>query len=356
MAVLHFLVPGDWHQPTGGYGYDRCMAHELAALGWIVQAEALGGPWPNPDDDLLSRTDHWLRSLPDNALVLADGLAFGAMPEIAHAHAERLRWVALVHHPLHLETGLSEAQRQRLQQSEARALQVAQSVVVTSAHTVRDVVALGVPESSVTVVEPGTERVLGENARHTPPQRTAAQRPLRLLCVATVTPRKGHAVLLEALDGLRESAWELHNVGSLERSPEHAQRMQALSDSLLLTDRVTWHGEVDDARLRQHYADADLFILPSLHEGFGMVVTEAVAHGLPVVTTDGGALANTLPAGAGLVVPAGKPTALRAALHRILQEPGLLDQFALGARQAALNLPDWPQQAARLSACLQRIS
>lgn len=356
MAVLHFLVPGDWHQPTGGYGYDRRMAQELSALGWTVQAQALDGPWPYPDDDLLSRTDRWLRSLPDGALVLADGLAFGAMPDLAHAHAARLRWVALVHHPLHLETGLNEAQRQRLQQSEARALQVAQSVVVTSAHTVRDVVALGVPESSVTVVEPGTERVLGETARHAPTQRTAAQRRLRLLCVATVTPRKGHAVLLEALDGLRESAWELHNVGSLERAPGYAARLRDLADRLTLSDRVSWHGEVDDASLRQHYADADLFVLPSLHEGFGMVVTEAVAHGLPVVTTDGGALANTLPPGAGLVVPAGNATALRSALHRILKEPGLLGQLAHGARRVALELPDWPQQAARLSACLQRLS
>ncbi|MFN3493713.1 MAG: glycosyltransferase family 4 protein [Hydrogenophaga sp.] len=353
MALLHVLVPGDWHQPTGGYAYDRRMARELAALGWTVHAEQLAGPWPTPDPDLLARTHAWLAALPDHSLVLADGLAFGGMPELARFHAGRLRWAALVHHPLHLETGLDGAGRLHLRDSETRALQWARGVVVTSRHTVRDLVAMGVPEQSIAVVEPGTERVPGPGMP--PPHR--APGPVRLLCVATVTPRKGHAVLLEALADLPmpEQSWELHNVGSLQRDPDHAHRMQTLAAAMPCASQVTWHGEVDDNTLRSHYDHADVLVLPSLHEGFGMVVTEAVAHGLPVVTTDGGALADTLPPGAGLVVPAGNAPALRAALHRVLHDTALRNQLASGARQAALSLPDWPQQAARLSQWLHAL-
>ena len=345
MPTLHFLVPGDWFLPTGGYTYDRRMALALQALGWTVEVAQIGGPWPNPDADLLSRTEHWLQQRPDQSLVLADGLAFGALPELAQRHADRLRWLALVHHPLHLETGLGPAERHRLQASEARALRHARGVVVTSARTVQDVVALGVAEHHVAVVEPGTDRK--PTAGHGPRAREPG--PLRLLCVATVTPRKGHGVLLEALAGLAGSGWELHNVGSLQRDPAHAQRLQALSASSAMAEQVHWHGEVDDDALADHYARSDLFVLPSLYEGFGMVVTEAVAHGLPVIATDGGALASTLPAGAGLTVPAGNADALRDALQRVIHNPDLRQQLAAGARTAAQHLPDWNAQAARLS-------
>lgn len=345
MPTLHFLVPGDWQLPTGGYTYDRRMAGALQALGWEVRAEPISGSWPNPDATLLDRTHQWLQSLAADSLVLADGLAFGAMPGLASAHAHRLRWLALVHHPLHLETGLDDAARQYLRTSETQALQHARGVVVTSHPTVRDVAALGVPAHRIAVVEPGTDPRLNSAVAGQP----VDAGPVRLLCVATVTPRKGHAVLLEALGSLAGGAWELHNVGSLERDPSHARQVMEMASSGPCARQVVWHGEVNDAGLLEHYARADVFVLPSLHEGFGMVVTEAVAHGLPVLTTDGGALADTLPAGAGLCVPAGNPAALRDALDRLINDPALRQQLAAGARAAALKLPDWNAQAARLS-------
>jgi glycosyltransferase involved in cell wall biosynthesis len=174
-----------------------------------------------------------------------------------------------------------------------------------------------------------------------------------LLCVATVTPRKGHAVLLQALAGLTHRDWQLHNVGSLTRDPAHASRVQALASDGEMADRVFWHGEVDAATLHAHYTQADVFVLPSLHEGFGMVVTEAVAHGLPVLATDAGALADTVPRKAGLQVPAGNAAALREALERLISDPGLRTQLAAGARAAALRLPGWTHQATQLGRLLQ---
>jgi len=345
-----FVIPGDWRTPTGGYRYDRRIVLALRKAGWDVDVCALGDGFPWPDAATRADAARQVAALADGKLVVADGLAFGALPELAHRHAARLRWVALVHHPLHLETGLADADRRALREQEQRALQAARRVITTSAATAADVAALGVPADRVAVVEPGTD----------PAPRHAAIRSdtaggLRLLCVATLTPRKGHAVLLEALAVLQDLPWTLHNVGSTGRDPATAARLQAASGALGLAGRVHWHGEVDEATLAAHYAAADLFVLPSFHEGYGMAIAEALAHGVPVVTTTGGALAQTLPAAAGLAVPPGDVPALRAALARLLTDAAARTACAAAARIAAARLPGWTQAAQRFAAVLQGV-
>jgi glycosyltransferase involved in cell wall biosynthesis len=346
------LIPGDWFTPTGGYTYDRRLVLALREAGWAVGVHRLEGRWPAPDAQGLAAASALLDTLADGTLVVADGLAFGALPSLARAHADRLRWVALVHHPLHLETGLDAATRSRLLSSETQALQCARQVVVTSASTASDVAAMGVAPARIAVVEPGTDPV------PRPPESGAASRAgaVRLLCVATLTVRKGHAVLLRALARLGALDWELHNVGSLDRDPDTAARVMALAATPPLAGRVWWHGEVDAAALQTHYAAADLLVLPSLHEGYGMVVAEALAAGLPVLASRAGALAHTVPAGAGLLVPPGDATALQNALARLITEPGLRTQLAAGARAAAGRLPTWAQQAARFAAVLKGVA
>lgn len=361
-----FLVPGDWNLPTGGYTYDRRIVMGLRDAGHTVDVHALAGAWPHPSAADLAAAAHTVAQLPDHSLVVADGLAFGAMASVVAPHAQRLRWVALVHHPLYLETGLSPDQRQQLQQQETQALSYASRVLVTSASTAADVAAMGVAPERIVVVEPGTDPARNENVRANlviqepavSPSSSSPNRPLdrpphqplRLLCVATLTPRKGHSVLLQALAGLTHLNWALHNVGSAERDPDTAALLHA--QAAPMADRVHWHGEVDAPSLQAHYAAADVFVLASLHEGFGMVITEALAHGLPVVSSNAGALANTLPPGAGVQVPAGDVQALRAALAQAIGEPALRAQWAAGARQAAAQLPTWHAQAERFAAAL----
>lgn len=342
-----FLIPGDWSIPTGGYTYDRRLVMALRAVGWGVDVRFVEGSWPHPAAGDLAAAEQAVASLADGTLVVADGLAFGAMAAVVARHRERLRWVALVHHPLHLETGLSDAVRQQLLNNETQALQHARRVVVTSPSTATDVAAMGVPRAQIAVVEPGTDPV---NTRLRP---ALSSGPLRLLCVATLTARKGHALLLQALAGLTHLDWTLHNVGSATRDPDTAAHLRALAAPL--GDRVVWHGEMDAQALQAHYASADVFVLASLHEGFGMVITEALAHGLPVVASDGGALAQTLPADAGLQVPAGEAAPLQAALARVLTDAALRERLGAGARAAAARLPAWPVQADRFAAVLESV-
>lgn len=361
MRHCHLLIPGDWRTPTGGFRYDRRMVESLRARGWSVDLLRIDGAWPLPDEATLAEARRAIAALPDGACVVADGLAFGALGEVVAPHARRLRWVALVHHPLHLETGLDEATARALHGRESEALSHAPWVVVVSEHTARDVVALGVARERITVVEPGNDPVDPANPAlgHGPVDARALARAdtgtgVQLLCVATLTPRKAHAVLLDALSGLLDHNWTLHCVGSAQRDPALAQALQARTARGPLAPRVRWHGELSGAALQARYASADLFVLASLHEGFGMVVNEALAHGLPIVASRAGALARTVPAAAGLRVPPGDVDAWRAALETAITDPVQRGRWAEGARQAARALPSWDQQAERFEAVLRR--
>ena len=343
-----FVVPGDWHTPTGGYRYDRRIAEALREAGWDVELCRLDAGFPWPDASARADAARRIAALPDGTLAVADGLAFGVLPELAAQHARRLRWVALVHHPLHLETGVDAAARDGLREQEGRALAAARQVIVTSAATARDLAHFAVPPPRVAVVEPGTDAA--------PLATGAADGVPNLLCVATLTPRKGHAVLLEALAGLASLDWRLHCVGSLQRDPGTARGLRRSCVELGLGDRVQWHGEVDEATLQRHFAAADLFVLPSYHEGYGMAVAEALARGLPVVATTGGALAQTLPPAAGLQVPPGDVEALCAALRRLIGDPSARAACAAGAREARERLPSWAEAGERFAHVLQGVA
>src|SRR5262249_16826593 len=143
---------------------------------------------------------------------------------------------------------------------------------------------------------------------------------LRLLAVATVTPRKGHLILIEALARLADLDWHLLCVGSLERDPATATAFRQAIARHHLADRVTLAGEWPPERLGAAYRQADCFVLPSFHEGYGMAFAEALAHGLPIVATTGGAISETVPASAGLLVPPGDSAALAAALRRLMSD------------------------------------
>jgi len=341
---ITFLVPGDLASLTGGYGYDRQIIAGLQERGWTVDRVMLGGGFPWPDATVLRQAAAQIAAIPDGSTVVADGLAFGALPELAAMHASRLRWVALVHHPLALEGGLRDRQRRQLFDSERRALAHASAVIVTSAATARALVGYGVAASLLQVVMPGTARAALATGS------AASQGALSLLCVAALIPRKGHALLIEALAGLRDRKWTLHCVGSTTRDAATAGSVRAAIAAQGLEARVHLHGDAD--ALHAFYDQADVFVLPSLHEGYGMVLAEALARGLPVVSSTAGAIADTVPSAAGLLLPPGDGLALHRALARVLDEPGLRAELAAGARAARMRLPSWAQAVEHFAAAL----
>jgi glycosyltransferase involved in cell wall biosynthesis len=292
---LWFLVPGALDTPTGGYRYDRRIMAGLADLGWQVEHRPLDASFPAPTLAALGQAEALLAAIPDQALVVVDGLAFGALSELAEAQRDRLRLVALVHHPLAAETGLSAGLAAALRDTETRALAQTRLILVTSRATARLLRDYGVPDARIQVVEPGTE-----------PPPAALGSPddrLRLLCVGALVPRKGHDLLLRALAGLRDQPWHLDCMGCPDRDPAWAHGLLPLRDALDLGERVTFAGVLSDLDLGRRYAQADLFVLATRFEGYGMVFAEALARGLPILATRYGAAAETIPQEAGILVP-----------------------------------------------------
>ncbi|MGY6553107.1 MAG: glycosyltransferase family 4 protein [Wenzhouxiangella sp.] len=350
--ALSFIVPGDPDQRTGGYLYDRRIAEELRRMGWSVAVMGLAGQFPLADHRASQAMDAALGALNDGAAVVIDGLALGAVPEAVAAHAERLDLSALVHHPLADETGLAEADRAHLLHSERQALSLCRRIIVTSTFTAQRLQALGLSDKAACVVEPGVE------AQALAPVAVArlndASEPdeERLLCVASLTPRKGQDVLVDALANLPRKGWHCRLSGSDQRQPDFAARLKAQIERLNLAASVELAGERDEAQLAADYAWATVCVLPSHYEGYGMVVSEALARGLPMICTSGGALADTLPAGAGLQVPPNNAAALRIAVQRWLSEPKLRRELTGGAARARAALPSWADSARRFSQVL----
>lgn len=336
---VFFAYPGDLDTPTGGYRYDRRLIQELRKLGISVEPLSLGPGFPAADPTARQRAEQALARLPEAATVIIDGLAFGVLDEAAQRLAGRLRLIALCHHPLGFESGLNSVQRDAFIRSERRALACAHAILVTSPYTAKLLGReFGVPPGKITVAVPGTDRSHFTQGNGQPP---------RLLTVGSLTRRKGHDVLIAALAGMRDVPWQARFVGSDAFDPDWAQRLQAEVQQQALTDRIHFTGEVDDPGAE--YLQADLFVLPSRFEGYGMVFSEALAAGLPVIAANAGAVPDVVPETAGILVPPDDSTALRQALRDFLTDQRLRERLQAGARQAAAALPSWADTAATVA-------
>ncbi len=348
MSATPLLVPGDPGQYTGGTLYDVRIARAATNAGQPIEITGLAGRFPDADAAAAVALEAALADRPGGSTVIIDGLALGGLPEVVARHADRLRLVALVHHPLADEYGTDAALAGRLFASERRALTLVRHVVVTSQFTAKRLVsAFGVDPAALVVVEPGVDKT-AEPAQ--PPTGTS-----RLLCVANLIPRKGHVVLVDALSRLTDLDWHCDCLGDTERDPDCSGKVRAAIRRHGLRERVHLLGACPSEQLQKAYRRARVFVLPSYYEGYGMAVTEALSHGLPVVTTIGGALADTLPPDAGIAVSPGDADALTEALRRLLTKDGRYAQLAAGARRAADSLRGWDVAGRQFAAVLDNM-
>ncbi|HEX5048489.1 MAG TPA: glycosyltransferase family 4 protein [Gammaproteobacteria bacterium] len=361
-------MPGDPDTPTGGYIYDRQILAGLAKLGWRTAVHSLDGSFPRPTPSALRDARAQFAAIPDGRTVVIDGLALAGLDRVLDDEARRLGLVALIHHPLALETGIDPESVRLLEAAERSALARVARVIVTSRWTARALGAYGVAPERVRVVEPGVDRRRPAPPR--PPERrsraraggrrapkAAAARPdgVHLLCVATLTQRKGHAVLFDALAELRDRRWHLVCAGSITRDPETTAALERQILRLSLGNRISLLGDVDHETLERYYERADLFVLPSYLEGFGMALAEAVARGVPVVSTRAGAIPETVPAAASVLVAPGDSRALAKALAPLLDDSAELAALAAHARSAAASMPTWRGAAEKFAAALDGV-
>jgi hypothetical protein len=344
-----FAVPGDLATPTGGYAYDRRMIAELVDLGWRIDLLDLGEGFPWPDEATRAAAQTRLLATPAGRCIVIDGLALGVLPETASRLAGRNPLLALVHHPLALEWGLSVTQADALRASERAALAAVTGVVVTSAATARLVGSdYGVPAERITVAQPGSDPSLISQG--------SQDGVVRLLSVGAVVPRKGFDVLIAALASLTDLPWRLTIAGDRTRDRNATARLDADIAHHALGDRIAVLGAVSPQHLAALYAEADAFVLASHFEGYGMAYAEAVAHGLPVIGTNAGAIPDTVPPDAGLLVDPGDITALARALRRVIGDADLRRRLASAARAAAPQLPTWRHSAEIFARALETLA
>jgi glycosyltransferase involved in cell wall biosynthesis len=337
-----FATPGDLETATGGYVYDRRVVAGLRALGWRTEAVNLGEGFPFPTGAARAAARRQLTALPAGQLMVIDGLALGALPELAAEICTSHRLIALVHHPLALEEGLSPTDAEAFRVSERRALACARRVVVTSPFTSRLMVSdYGVQLDRVAIVKPGTDRATRS--------RVKTGGPVELLAVGAVTPRKGYDVLLAACALVVDLPWRLTIVGDLGRDSDAAARLEVDVARLNLCDRVLLTGTIQADRLTSLYANADLFVLASHFEGYGMAFAEAIAHGLPVIGTTVGAIPETVPPNAGVLTPPGDIGAFSVALRRLIEDSHERHRLAAVAWASANALSTWEQAAEQFS-------
>jgi glycosyltransferase involved in cell wall biosynthesis len=339
VSVVHVVLPNDIDDPatpSGGNVYDRRVCDGLAALGWSVREHAVRGAWPHPGPADRGRLARVLDRLPDGAIVLIDGLVASTVPEVLVPRARRLRLVVLVHLALGNEP--------------ERAVFSAAAALVTTSEWSRQRLLDTYPLAAgrVYAAAPGADAA---------PVAAGSAAGTELLCVAAVAAHKGHVVLVHALSRVRDVSWRCVCVGPLDRDPDFVGRLRRLVREDGLTDRVALVGPRVGAELEASYAAADLLVLPSHGETYGMVVTEALARGIPVLATATNGLPEALGAAPdgrrpGLLVPADDPGALADALRRWLSEPDLRARLrsAAGARRATLS--DWSVTSALVSEVL----
>ena len=348
MTPIVLVAPGPLDTRTGGYIYDRRMVEGLCRLGRQVDVLELDPSFPHPTPAALEHASRTLAAVRAGTITMVDSLALGPMAAIVMREASRLPVVALVHLPLAATIGLERENAVRFEDDERRALAAAVRVIVTGRAALPLIARYEVDASRVVVVEPGTDSA--------PLARGSRTGAVELITVATLNPGKGHEMLLEALADLGDSAWHLTCAGSLTRDPATAARVRAAAARLQLENRVSFAGDLDRRALAACYDRADVAVLATQQETYGMAVAEALAHGLPVVATMTGAIPDLVGNDAGLLVPVRDTAALTAALACVIGDSGLRARLAEGARRRRDQLPTWDDAARVMSTALDRIN
>jgi glycosyltransferase involved in cell wall biosynthesis len=346
---VHVIVPegfDDPGQPTGGNIYDRRVCAGLAEAGWDVLVTTVAPAWPVPGPGARADLARIVSAIPGGERVLIDGIIASPAAAQLLPHTGRMRLTVLLHMPL--ASVLDTHHDASAQRSERVVLGAATGVVVTSEWTRQQILTrYAIPAHRVHVARPGVDQV------------AAPARPVRghLICVGVLSRHKGQDLLVEALADLAERDWHCVLAGPLDRDPDFVGQLRTRITRLGYGHRVRLTGVLTGAALNHAYATADLLVAPSRTETYGMTVTEALAHGLPVIAAAVGGLPEALGSTAdgtrpGQLVPPGDPAALAAAIGDWLGDERHRRRLRAAARLRRSTLRGWEQTTQEVAKAL----
>lgn len=333
-----FVIPGDINTPTGGYRYDREIVSRWQSMDVEVEVISLKGNYPFPREEEILLASKILQEKQNFDVYIFDGLAGGVLPNVMEELSGVKPVIALIHHPLFLESGLDEANQKMLRAKEAVGLKHVRAVI-TSSQTTKETVAdvFQFPTGQIHAVDPGVERAPFSVGSGSP--------TVNILSIGTISERKGHDVLLKALSGLTDLNWRLDLVGSAEFNPKLLNDLKVLTGEGRIENQVVFHGALEPEQVEELYHHADLFALASRYEGYGMVYSEAIVRGLPVLGTTAGAIPQTVPKDCGLLVEPDDVEAAQAALRQLIVSADLRAKLSAAAKNAEPDFPTWERSA-----------
>jgi len=328
--TVHFLIPGNIHSLTGGYLYNMNMINGLKGKGHRVNVFGTDWQWKNIDS-LEKICRHQLEKLPHGSCVVVDSLILASLHEIVQEFSEKLKFLGLIHLPAsyHILSGVHG----KLADEELMALHHMRQVIVTGRFTFDLLCHVGLNPARIRQVEPGTD--------HFPRKKRYKRVPSELLCIANYSSLKAQDLLIRALYKLTAWDWTFHLYGDMDRDREYCASMRSLIQQLRLEQRIIMHGIVERHEISGVFLNADLFVMPSLFESYGMALTESLAHGIPVVTTLAGNIPYTVPAGMGLLTEPGNEEQLADAIRSLFDDPLKYSALCTAASRYYLQSRSW---------------
>ncbi len=348
---IGFVIYGSLDTRSGGYLYDRQLVSYLRSQGDRVTIFSM--PWRTYAHHLLHNLQHrWLDAWEQAHLdvLIQDELNHPSLFHLNRRFASRaaIPILALVHH-LRSDEAHARGLMPIYRRVERRYLQSVHGWICNSRSTLASVQALTGQHLPAVVAHPGRPSQPPAISDEVIQARAHAPGPLRLLFVGNIIPRKGLHILLQALSHLPTAAAHLTIVGDDRVAPRYSRRMRQRIAHLGLEARIRWMGPVSDERLQALYTDHHVLVVPSQHEGFGIVYLEAMAYGvLPIGSQSGGAREIIRPGETGLLIPPNDPQALAARLLWLHHHRHSLAHMAVAARRAWLAHPTWEATGQRI--------
>ena len=339
---VSLITDGDPDQISGGYLYQRRIATLAPRHGAEIRFVSLP-PRRYPFGLFDARRS--IEEALEADVVVVDSLASNTLgPWLARGLRRPL--IGSVHQRLGGTEGSPVGRRVRAM-ADRLAWRRCDHLIVPSCQLARDLRSAGIARPQLYVVTPG--RDIPEPKPRRPPDRDLRDgRRAAIVCVANWVRRKGVVDVARAVAALPPTVATLHLVGAEQLDAGYHREVLDELDTPALRGRVVRHGAVAPPVVAELLARADIFTLPSRDEPYGMVYTEAMCAGLPIVGWRAGNLPHLIDNGVeGILVPTGNVGALTAAYLRLATDPAQRHEMGAAAAQRAAMLPTWDETTIR---------